>query len=151
MAQRRIGIWFLGAKGGVATTSIVGLLALRRGLIGSQGLVSELPLFQDLDLAGWDEFTIGGHDIRTARLLDEAMQLATVSRAIEPDLVRTLEGDLDAVDQNLRRGTIINVGPTIEKFADDDLRGQRETPRGAIERIQADLKEFAKTHRLDQV
>ncbi len=43
MARSRIGIWFPGAKGGVATTALVGLAALKKGLIGGAGLVSQLP------------------------------------------------------------------------------------------------------------
>ncbi len=148
---RRIGIWFIGAKGGVATTSIVGLLALKRQLTGPQGLVTQLPLFGSLDLAGWDDFVIGGHDIRTASLYDEAMQLARVSRAIDPELVEKLKDDLAAIDSNLRPGTLVNVGATIEKFADDELRKKPETPRTAIDRIQADLKAFATANKLDQV
>ena len=42
MSSSRVGIWLIGAKGGVASTAIVGLAALRRGLVGSQGLVSQL-------------------------------------------------------------------------------------------------------------
>lgn len=148
---RRIGIWFVGAKGGVATTSIVGLLALKRKLTGPQGLVTELPLFASIDLANWDDFVIGGHDIRTATLYNEAMQLARVSRAIDPELVEELKDDLAAIDKDLRPGTLVNVGPTIEKFADAELRKKPESPRTAIDRIQADLKAFAKAHQLDQL
>ena len=43
MARPRIGVWLIGAKGGVAVTTITGLIALGRGLTGSTGLVSELP------------------------------------------------------------------------------------------------------------
>jgi myo-inositol-1-phosphate synthase len=148
---RRIGIWFIGAKGGVATTSIVGLAALRRGLTGPQGLVTELPLFANLGLAGWDDFVVGGHDIRTTTLHHEALQLANVSRAIDRDLVEKCKGDLDAIDPHIRPGTLVNVGPTIAKFADADLRTQREAPRAAIERIQADLKAFAQSQKLDEL
>jgi myo-inositol-1-phosphate synthase len=151
MARRRIGIWFIGAKGGVATTSIIGLVALRKGLTGPQGLVTELPLLQAIDLAGWKDFVIGGHDIRTVSLYDEAMQLANVSRAISADLVKACKSDLDKIDENIRPGTLINVGPTIEKFADANLRAKAEAPRAAIERIQADLNAFVKANKLDQL
>ena len=39
-------------------------------------------------------------------------------------------------------GTLLNVGSTIEKFADEPLRKRVETPREALERIQADLRNF---------
>ena len=148
---RRIGIWFIGAKGGVATTSIVGLVALKRGLTGPQGLVTELPLMASLGLAGWDDFVIGGHDIRTTTLHAEAMQLARVSRAIDWEMVDKLQADLAEIDKNIRPGTLVNVGATIERFADEDLRRRAESPRGAIDRIQADLKAFAQEHQLDQI
>lgn len=151
MAQRRIGLWFLGAKGGVATTSITGIAALRQGLTGPQGLVTQLPLFADLGLVEWSDLVIGGHDIRTTSLFDEAMQLAKVSHAIDGDLIKQLKTDLDAIDANIRPGTLINVGSAITKLADADLRQQQESPRAAIERIQADLAAFKQDHQLEQV
>ena len=42
MPDKKIGIWFIGARGGVATSAIVGLSALARGAIDLTGLVSEL-------------------------------------------------------------------------------------------------------------
>ena len=33
MVDSRIGIWLIGAKGGVASTAILGLAALKRGLV----------------------------------------------------------------------------------------------------------------------
>lgn len=135
----------------MATTSIVGLVALKHGWTGPQGLVTQLPLFAKLDLANWDEFVIGGHDIRTSSLYTEAMQLARVSRAIDPELVDKCKPDLDAIDARVRLGTLVNVGPTIARFADAPLRDRPESPRAAIERIQADLQAFAKDEQLDQV
>jgi myo-inositol-1-phosphate synthase len=79
------------------------------------------------------------------------MQLARVSRAIDAEQVEKCKAGLDRIDKNIRPGTLINVGPTIAKFADEDLRGKAESPRSAIERIQADLKAFVKDQQLDQL
>jgi myo-inositol-1-phosphate synthase len=46
---------------------------------------------------------------------------------------------------------LFNVGPTIEKFATDDLRGQVESPRASIARVQQDLQDFKAANQLDQV
>ncbi|MCA9210811.1 MAG: inositol-3-phosphate synthase, partial [Planctomycetales bacterium] len=151
MAGRRIGVWLLGARGGVATTSIVGLAALQRGLTGSQGLVSQLPEFADLDLAGWDEFVVGGHDIRDVTLYDEAMKLHQTSRVIDLHVIENVRYELDRIDQRIRPGVLFNVGPTIQKFATDSLRQVHESPRQSIARVQADLRQFAKQEQLDQV
>ena len=70
MSPPRIGIWFIGARGGVAATATLGLVALGKELAGTVGLVSELPQFAGLDLADWDSFVVGGHEIREGSLVD---------------------------------------------------------------------------------
>ena len=151
MAVRKVGVWLLGAFGGVAATTTVGIVALRKGLIGDQGLVTQLPLFEKLGLVGWDELVIGGHDIRQTTLLDEALRLASVSRAIDRHLVEQCQEDLADIDANIKPGVLFNVGPTIAKFATDALRAKVESPRESIARVQADLQAFAGEHALDQV
>lgn len=142
MARARIGIWLVGARGGVATTSIVGLSALRKELVGHQGLVSQLPPFLDLPLAGWKDFVVGGHDIRSSSLLAEAEKLHEVSRALDKDLIARCKSDLQQIDRRIRPGVLFNVGRTIEGLAAEELRGSQETPRQAIARVQEDLNAF---------
>jgi myo-inositol-1-phosphate synthase len=151
MARRRIGIWFIGARGGVATTTILGLVAMRRGLAGTEGLVTALPKFDSLELAAFGDFVIGGHEIRSSNLYDEALKLARVSNALDLALVEKCKGDLDKIDKNIRLGTLVNVGRAIVGLADGELRSKKETPRDAISRIQSDLQAFAKENKLDQV
>lgn len=151
MARAKIGVWIIGCKGGVASTVATGLVALRKGLTGNTGLVSELPQFADLGLAEWGDLVVGGHDIREASFYDGAMQLARDSRALDPELVARCKADLDKFEKNVRPGTLVNVGSTIEKFAEGEARGKKETPRGAIERIQDDLQEFIAKNKLDRV
>jgi myo-inositol-1-phosphate synthase len=151
MSRRRIGIWFLGAKGGVSTTAIVGLVALRKKLTGNTGLVSQLPQFAGLDLADWKEFAIGGHDIRVATLFEEAQKLQRVSHALDGELIRKCKPDLDRIDQAIRPGVLFNVGRAIEKLADPQLNLPRESPRDSIERVKQDLLEFKQEHDLQRV
>ena len=63
-------LWFIGARGGVASTATLGLLALQRQLAATTGLVSELPQFATLDFAAWDSFVVGGHEIRDGSIVD---------------------------------------------------------------------------------
>jgi len=151
MAARKLGLWLIGARGGVATSVTVGLVALRKGLATDQGLVTQLPQFAGLELAAFSEFTVGGHDIRQSTLAAEAQQLARNNHALDADLVARCKADLDKLDKNIRPGTLVNVGRAIERLADDDVRAVRESPRDAIERIQADLAAFVKANRLDQL
>ncbi len=153
MARRKVGVWLIGCKGGVAATVTVGLTALRKGLAPTIGLLTEMAPYNELDLVGWGDIVIGGHDIREVSLYDAAQLLATNNRAIDPALVDRCKSDLDKIDKNTRSGTLFNVGSTIEKFADATTKSKSkaESPRDAISRIQADLSEFAKKNALDQV
>lgn len=151
MKQQRIGVWLLGAHGGVATTTIVGLIALRNGLTGNQGLVSALPQFAGLELLDWSNLVVGGHDIRETTLFAEASKLANVSRAIDGNLVERIKSELDEIDTRIRPGVLFNVGATIEKFATDNLRERVESPRVSISRVQQDLQDFKSSNQLDQV
>ena len=150
MSDTRIGIWLIGAKGGVAATTLVGLSALKQGLVPEWGLVSALPQFQHLGLAGWKDFVVGGHEIRNVRLVDEAMRLARESRAIDPRLIEQCTPELEQIERRIGPGTIYKVGPTIEQFAGSDVpRG--ESPKQAVERVQRDLSQFAEARRLEHV
>jgi myo-inositol-1-phosphate synthase len=151
MARSRIGIWLIGAKGGVATTAITGLLALRKKLIGAAGLITATPRFDALDLVDWDDFVIGGHDIRAGSLYDEALRMHTESRAIDIRLLEQCRTDFDEIEKNLRPGTLTNVGSTISGFATEELRHRRESPREAIRRVQDDLRDFTAAHQLAHV
>ena len=150
MARQGIGIWLIGAKGGVAATTAVGLTALKRGLVGEPGLVSGLPQFRGLGLADWHDFTVGGHEIRDVRLADEAMRLATASRAIDPHLIQACRPELARIDRRIRPGTIYKVGRTIEGLAGAGVP-RRESPKEAVRRVQEDMSRFARTAGLEHL
>src|SRR5947208_2849518 len=75
MAQRRVGLWLIGACGGVGSTTALGLAALARGLTPPTGLVTALPQFAGLDLDAPASFVVGGHDIRRVGLLAAVREL----------------------------------------------------------------------------
>ncbi|MEM7315325.1 MAG: inositol-3-phosphate synthase, partial [Planctomycetota bacterium] len=151
MARPTIGIWLVGARGGVATTTMVGLAALQRKKISTMGLVSELPDFTHLPLPSWDSFVVGGHDIRTTPLIETAEAFTQNDQAIRSEIVQAVRRDLTRMDKNIRPGTLINVGDTIEQLADGRLKRKNEKPRAAIERIQSDLKEFVRKNKLQHL
>ena len=146
----RIGIWLIGSKGGVAITTIVGLVALKHGLVASTGLVSQLVEFAHLDLASWDDFVIGGHEIRGLPLGCEAYRVTTEMRAASREVIDRCRDDLERIEARIRPGTAWNVGPTIAALADLDLpRG--ETPRQIVDRLQKDLRHFRESEKLEHV
>ncbi len=152
MADERIGIWLIGAWGGVSTTVAVGLAGLQAGISDETGLVSALPSFEKLQLAKWSQFTIGGHEIRETSFQAEARVLNEQSGVFDQKLLSEIAPTLEAFDQNVRPGTLINVGKTIEKFAGPKTQERRgEFPAVAIERISSDLNEFRSANQLDHV
>ncbi len=139
MASSRVGIWLVGAKGGVASTAILGLAALRKGLVGPVkkgtvpeahkggqspfsppvGLVTELPQFGRLELADWDRFVVAGHEIRRVPLMDEVLRMARESRqAALPGIAEQCRAELEEIDARIRPGTVLGVGTTIAALAD---------------------------------
>lgn len=152
MASERIGIWFIGAQGGVSTTSVVGLACLQKGLSGETGLVSGLPQFAEIGLADWEQFVVGGHEIRETTYAAEARQLHEKSRVFQSHQLEKIAPLLEEWDRNIRPGTLVNVGSTIESLSGEAARKTSgETPANAIARITADLSEFRDTHKLDRV
>src|SRR5216683_1338744 len=151
MSERRVGLWLIGAFGGVGTTVALGLAALRRGLIDATSLVTALPLFDGIDLDGASQFTLGGHDIRQTSYRQAVGELHQRSNIFEPSLIDACLPDLDGWSENVRPGTVLNAGAAIAKLADLPEVQQKNSMRTAVEEIQTDLRQFRETHRLDQV
>ena len=147
MSHERTGLWLIGAWGGVSTTVAVGLAGLQAGVAPETALVTSLPRFQRLKLADWPQFVIGGHEIRETTFAAEAEVLHRNSRVFDRDLLNAVAPRLVEFDKNVRPGTLINVGSTIEKFAGPKTQATRgEKPSTAIKRIRADIEEFRKAN-----
>jgi len=152
MAKRKIGVWLVGAWGGVATTVVVGLAALKKGLTGTTGLVSALPPFAALDLVQWDELVVGGHEIRETTYAAEARVLLEKSHVFGAETLTSIATTLARFDKNIRPGTLHNVGTTIEGLAGPAaLKTRKETPAQAIERLTTDLMDFKTREKLERV
>ncbi len=152
MSQERIGLWLIGAWGGVSTTAAVGLAGLQAGVAPETALVTSLPKFTRLKLADWSQFVIGGHEIRETTYAAEAEVLYNNSRVFDRDLLNAVAPRLAEFDKNVRPGTLINVGATIEKFAGPKALAFRdEQPADAIKRIRTDIEEFRKTNDCSRV
>ncbi|MBI1348909.1 myo-inositol-1-phosphate synthase [bacterium] len=152
MSERRIGVWLIGAWGGVATTVVVGLLALKHKLTDTVGLVSALPQFSGLDLADWDELVLGGHEIRDTNYATEAAQLHNQSHVFAEAWLSKLGDELKAIDARVQPGTLHGVGAKIESLAGAAARKHLgESAGAAVERLAKDLELFRQQNALDQV
>lgn len=149
--EKKVGVWIVGAQGGVATTLAVGLALLRKGAISPWGLVSELEPFKGLSLLSWNQFVIGGHEIRKTDCLTEALALCDSNYTLRTSQVMDIKHDLQQIDQNVRPGVILNVGSTITRLASHDFTVDAQNCRQAIDHIQADLQAFVDQHQLSHL
>lgn len=147
----RLGLWLIGAKGGVATTVMTGLAALQRRAIEPIGLVTATEPFSRLGLVGFPDIIVGGHDIRAGRLADEAGRMWTESRAIAPELLEGAAGFFADVERRLRPGTVVASGDRIRSLADAAVAAVVETPRRAIDRVRSDIETFRQAEGLEHV
>ncbi len=123
---RSLGIWFIGARGSLATTATVGVHALAGHLTDTTGCVTAHPELDGRGLAAYDAIRTGGHDISTTPLLKQAERLVAGS-VVHPAVVAHLHDDLDAAESRLRPG----LDPTRD-----------EPQRAAIDRLSADIRDF---------
>ncbi len=144
MSQSRVGLWLIGAYGGVGATITLGLRAMARGLVDQTGLVSALPLFDGLSLPEPGDIVVGGHEIRSTSFEAAAQEFRQNSGVFEVGWIDACRPDLAAAAARVQPGTLLGAGPAIQKLGswvgDDD----ETNPRHIIDRLGADLDEFAR-------
>jgi myo-inositol-1-phosphate synthase len=151
MTGRRVGLWLIGALGGVGTTITLGLSAMARGLTGRTGLVSALPMFEGLTLPEPGDFVVGGHDIRQTSFHESAEEFRRNSGAFSGELIAACRADLDAASARVRPGTRLGSGQTISRMGDWDAAKPARTAKEAVDRISADLAAFVQAESIDHL
>ncbi|MDT0491143.1 inositol-3-phosphate synthase [Streptomyces griseus] len=129
----RTGVWFIGARGSVATTATAGCAAIAAGLHPPTGMVTETPPFADTGLPPLASLVFGGHDILDCPLPKRAEALAE-GGVLPYRLPTAVRSELDAADAEIRPG-----GP---------LPGDTRTDQQIIAAFAADLTDFAHRHEL---
>ena len=151
MADRRVGLWLVGAYGGVGTTTAVGLAALGRGLTSQTGLVTALPPFESVPFDSPAAFTLGGHDVRGGTFTASAEEFRSRSGVFSESLLRAVDGELAAWSKNVQPGVVFRPDAATAQLADRPDVRTAGTPRAAVEIVQSDLRAFQSANRLDQV
>jgi myo-inositol-1-phosphate synthase len=144
---RRVGLWLVGGRGAIATCVAYGLSGLRLGLLEPVGLCTEAPPFDRLELAGFDELVLGGHEV-VRRGLDRSAQELVREGVLPSELVAASAADAAAYDARIRPGPLDE--PEVG-LADLDPRSARlgaAPPREQAAAIEADLAEFRREHGL---
>jgi myo-inositol-1-phosphate synthase len=132
--DRTLGVWLVGARGAVATTTIVGAAALRRNLVPPVGMVSAHEAFGALPLAPIDLLVFGGHDRASMPLIDAAHGLERERGPLSPELVAAVEEDLVATEERLRPAPSRSGGA-----------------RRFVEEVRRDLEAFRRANGLSRV
>ena len=134
--ERRVGVWLIGGRGSVATTTMTGAAAIASGLAEPTGLVTMRGAFADAGLVPLSALVFGGHDvvetplaIRAERLVDDGV--------LPVGLPGALAGALEAAESDQRPGI---TG-----------REARVEPQAALARIVTDLNAFRTRHDLTRV
>ena len=136
LACARTGLWLVGARGSVATTTAVGLLALRAGLTEPIGCVTEYPPLSSLILPDWNDIVVGGHDIVDTPL-DKRAELLANDGLLPHRLLSGVKNGLCAIEAEIRPG----YGPASHRGAQIQ----------AIRRLADDLCCFRERHALARV
>jgi len=137
-------VWFVGARGSVATTAMLGAFALARDATNGWGLVTELPEFEALDFVEFDQMVFGGWDVSRVPILDRVRVLVEEDRAISAETVASVRERLLQVEANIKPGysdPVTNPGdmPSSERL------------EGLFDRLCSDLDDFARQYRLKKL
>ena len=133
-ATGRTGVWFVGARGSVATTAVVGALGVAQGLAPVTGLVTELAELDPDGLPQLADLVFGGHDVSPQGLAKKAESLAD-GGVVPAALVTAVTTDLEAIDAEVRPGYVAG----------------EEGVTAAVERLAADISDFRRRHDLARV
>ncbi len=147
----RVGVWMVGALGGIATTMVVGARAIARGLVSDNGLVTNRPELAPLGLVGVDELVFGGHDVRSSDYWEAAYQVYKLSGSFDLEVIQALRPELEALGADLRPGTGVNCGDAIADLVTDKALRSEETLAEGAERVRRDLAAFRERHDLQRV
>lgn len=150
-SERRVGVWLIGALGGVGTTIAVGISSMKHALAPTTGLTTELPVFSDLGLCSFDKLVIGGHDVRRGSFGESAAELHHHSGVFSAEILDKCRHDLETWSENIRPGVVRRSGKPVEEFADWKVPGEKASDAELIEHAARDLEEFRENHELDHI
>lgn len=148
------GVWLVGARGNVATLSMVGARAIAKGVVGRAGMVTAREPVASLDLPQIDEFVFGGHDIR-GQSIEQTAEAAHESGGVpDRETLEAVREDLHEIDERVRTGTAINCGRVVEDMIEapsGDQSTAERTVADIVSRMRDDYATFARTHDLDRL
>ena len=145
----KVGVWLVGARGNVATTTIVGARAIARGVTNTTGMVTGRDPCDRLELTSVDDLVFGGHDIRETSLETQAQQLAD-SGIGSTRIIDAVRDDLARIDERIVTGTAKNCGRAVTDLADESFEDSLSVST-VVDQLRDDYQSFEREHDLDRV
>lgn len=137
-AAERTGIWFVGARGSVASTATVGLAAIADGQSPPTGCVTAREPFASAGLPDFADLVVGGHDISSVTMTKRAECLVETGM-LAPRLFAATHDALERADAEVRPGY-------------DPRDGADGVSQQAVaERLAGDITSFRERHGLARV
>ncbi|WP_408957582.1 inositol-3-phosphate synthase [Natrinema sp. 74] len=146
-----VGVWFVGARGNIATTAIVGARAIARGETSTTGMVTERPPCDALEFPAVGDLTFGGHDVRERSLREAAAELAATGGVPARETIDAVADDLDAIDERIVNGTALNCGPRVAELADHEPLETDRTVAAIVDRLREDYAAFCDSEGVDRL
>lgn len=150
MTEKKTGVWLIGGLGSIASTVIVGTLALQEGLADATGMITAAEPFQSLDLVPLNALTFGGCDVRQGSLVESARAMTKLTGCLDAASLRAMEDELNTVQARIGKGTMRNCGDAIERLATCALDGELSL-RDEVSRIREQLETFRDENNLHHV
>lgn len=144
------GVWLVGARGNVATMSIVGARAIARGSIDTTGLVTAQEPAASLDLPEIDQLVFGGHDIRSQSIEQTAVEAHRSGNVPDSETLETVREDLREVDDRINSGTARRCGQVVEDLSDTRLTDDT-TVSEIVSQIRTDYTRFVEKQNVERL
>lgn len=144
------GVWLIGARGNVATLSMVGARAIGKGVTGTTGMVTAREPVASLSLPSVEEFVFAGHDIR-AQSIEETAEAASEAGGVpDQNTLDAVREDLREIDDRVNTGTAISCGEVVENLSVDRTVDQ-DAVADIVSKIRADYAAFLDSQDLDRL
>jgi myo-inositol-1-phosphate synthase len=150
-SPRRLGVWLVGARGGLATTLVAGAHAYAKGLTSAAGMLTETEGFAHLELAPIQGMIFGGHDVRECTTKEAAEEIQRDSGSISGELIRKLGREFKRFDGEVRIGSAREAGQAIRALADPEHGEDPRSLREITDSLQEDLRSFRERNKLSTV
>jgi myo-inositol-1-phosphate synthase len=151
MIRRRVGLWLVGAFGGVGTTITLGLAAIARGFAGRTGMVTALPPFCDLPLPEPGDFVIGGHEIRRTTFSESAEEFRRTSGVFELEWIAACRDELTLASSRVRPAPRLGLSQAVLRLANWKEEKPCRTVREAVDLITRDISSFVADESVDHL